>query len=34
MLAKDYDFKFKRLIGGITFYPYQITFGFSLRYWP
>ena len=21
-------------MGGITFYPYQITFGISLRYWP
>ena len=32
--AKTIDFKKGRFIGGITYYPYQITFGVSLRYWP
>jgi len=32
--AKDFDFTFKRVTIGFTFYPYQLTFGFSLRYWP
>jgi len=32
--AIDLDFKLGKLQGGVTFYPYQISFGFSLRYWP
>lgn len=34
MKARDWDFKLGRLSGGVTFYPYQITLGISLRYWP
>lgn len=34
MKAKDFDFYYKRIGGGITFYPYQISFGISFRYWP
>lgn len=34
MKAKDWDFKWKGLGGGITIYPYQISLGISLRYWP
>ena len=35
MKAKEIlEFDIKRFGGGLTFYPYQITFGISLRYWP
>ena len=30
----DKDISIGRFLGGVTFYPYQIAFGFSLRYWP
>ena len=32
--ARDLDFSIGRLGGGLTFYPYQFSLGFSLRYWP
>ena len=32
--AKDFDFKLGKIMGGITYYPYQISFGFTLRYFP
>jgi hypothetical protein len=32
--ARDWDFGFKHLIGGLTFYPYQISVGITLRFWP
>ena len=32
--AHDLDFHWGRLGGGFTFYPYQLAFGVSLRYWP
>ena len=32
-VAKDFDFSLRRLMGGITLYPYQISFGITLRYW-
>jgi len=32
--AMDLDFRIFKLIGGITFYPYQISLGITLRYWP
>lgn len=32
-LAHDLDFQWGRLGGGLTFYPYQIALGFSIRYW-
>ncbi len=34
MRAKDFDFYMRYGGIGFTFYPYQIAFGFSLRYWP
>ena len=35
MKAISWDFfDFWIFMGGITFYPYQISLGFSLRYWP
>lgn len=34
MRARDWDFDFWRFMGGITFYPYQIALGLTLRYWP
>ena len=32
--VKDFDFNIGSFGGGITFYPYQLSLGFSLRYWP
>lgn len=32
--ARDIDFKLGPFGGGVTWYPYQISLGFSLRYWP
>jgi hypothetical protein len=32
--ALDLDFHIGRFVGGVTFYPYQISLGFTLRYWP
>ena len=32
--AKDMDFHKGPFVGGITWYPYQIAIGVSLRYWP
>ena len=32
--AKEIAIDFKYIGGGITTYPYQLTFGISLRYWP
>jgi len=32
--AIDCDFNWGILGGGITFYPYQLSLGLSLRYWP
>lgn len=32
--AREWDFQRGRFIGGATFYPYQFSLGFSLRYWP
>ena len=32
--ARDLDFCWKRIVGGFTWYPYQISLGISLRYWP
>jgi hypothetical protein len=32
--ARDWDFEFKHLIGGLTFYPYQLAVGMTIRYWP
>lgn len=32
--ARDWDFLVGPLGGGATFYPYQLSLGFSLRYWP
>ena len=34
MIAHDLDFDWDFLIGGVTFLPYQLAFGFSIRYWP
>jgi len=34
MKAIEYDYFGKRFSCGMTIYPYQITFGFSLRYYP
>lgn len=34
MKVIEKDFGKGRFIGGATIYPYQITFGISLRYWP
>ena len=33
-LAPEIGFSWGRLMGGIGFYTYQISLGFSLRYWP
>ncbi len=32
--AIDYDFHYKRIGGGITFYTYQLSIGVTFRYWP
>ncbi len=32
--ARDWDFGFGRFIGGLTFYPYQLAVGMTIRYWP
>jgi len=32
--AKEIDFQIGPFIGGITLYPYQITIGVSVKYWP
>lgn len=32
--ARDFSFCFGRLMGEIVFYPYQISLGMTLRYWP
>jgi hypothetical protein len=32
--CRDADFRFGRLIGGVSFYPYQVALGLSVRYWP
>lgn len=32
--AIDLDVSAGPFIGGVTFYPYQVAFGVSLRYWP
>ena len=34
MKVKEFDFDLGTIKGGFTFYPYQLTFGISLRYWP
>ena len=34
MKAIDYDFHYKRIGGGITFYTYQLSIGVTFRYWP
>lgn len=34
MKAIQWDKHFSRVGGGFDFYPYQIAFGISLRYWP
>jgi hypothetical protein len=34
MKALDKTFFWKCLEGGITFYPYQLSLGLTLRYWP
>ena len=34
MFVLDKDFHKHGVYCGITFYPYQWTFGISLRYWP
>ncbi len=33
-MALDKYYRIGRLGAGITYYPYQITFGISLRYFP
>jgi len=33
-MARDKYFQLGRMHGGFCFYPYQITLGISLRYWP
>lgn len=32
--ARDLDWQIGRLIGGFTFYPYQMALGLTVRYWP
>lgn len=32
--ARDLDFRLGCFGGGITWYPYQMSLGFSVRYWP
>jgi hypothetical protein len=32
--ARDLSFHRGPFGGGVTFYPYQLALGFSLRYWP
>ena len=32
--VRELDFDWKYLIGGFSFFPYQVAFGFSIRYWP
>jgi hypothetical protein len=32
--ARDIDFLVGPLGGGATFYPYQISLGLTLRWWP
>jgi hypothetical protein len=32
--ARDWDWHTRWAGGGLTWYPYQIAFGCSLRYWP
>ena len=32
--VRQTDFQWWRFIGGADLLPYQISFGFSLRYWP
>jgi hypothetical protein len=32
--CRDADFRIGRLIGGASFYPYQLALGLSVRYWP
>jgi hypothetical protein len=32
--ARDWDFHSERFGGGVTFYPYQLAVGVSMRYWP
>jgi hypothetical protein len=34
VLARDRDFDIGRLHGGLTWYPYQVALGLTLRYWP
>ena len=32
--AREWDFHVGPVSGGLTFYPYQLALGISLRYWP
>lgn len=32
--AREWYFHWACFGGGLTFYPYQIAFGLTLRYWP
>jgi hypothetical protein len=32
--ARERDFHYGRLGGGLTFYPYQFAIGLTVRYWP
>ena len=34
MKARQHDGSVGPFIGGFAFYPYQISLGISLRYWP
>ena len=34
MKAREVNFDLGMFTGGFTFFPYQLAFGFSIRYWP